>query len=195
MHHAVPGGKELNTSAKRRTSMLANRLIQLIENHSKSLTHAVMHDIETSEHTRAFRKVPKEELEPRIAATYQNLGSSSSFGTLRKARVCSLVSMSCMTACVKDLEWFSISWIRRFASMEVRLLAEVFNSFPPGTAWCITRACDVNHIWTGALCRVTPHMQRGRQPTSKYESQHRSILDLAKAAGKTPSSALPPGPI
>ena len=54
--------------------MLANRLIQLIENHSKSLTHAVMHDIETSEHTRTFRKVPKEELEPRIAATYQNLG-------------------------------------------------------------------------------------------------------------------------
>jgi len=53
--------------------MLANRLIQLIENHSKSLTHAVMHDIQTSEHTRAFRKVPKEELEPRIAATYQNL--------------------------------------------------------------------------------------------------------------------------
>lgn len=54
--------------------MLANRLIQLIENHSKSLTNAVMHDIQTSEHTRAFRKVPKEELAPRIAATYENLG-------------------------------------------------------------------------------------------------------------------------
>jgi hypothetical protein len=54
--------------------MLANRLIQLIENHSKSLTQAVLHDIETSEHTRSFRKVPKEELGPRIAATYQNLG-------------------------------------------------------------------------------------------------------------------------
>ena len=54
--------------------MLATRLIQLIENHSKSLAQAVMHDVLTNENTRGFRKVPKEELEPRIAALYQNLG-------------------------------------------------------------------------------------------------------------------------
>ena len=54
--------------------MQANRLIQLIENHSKSLAQGAMHDILTNENTRGFRKVPKEELEPRIAALYQNLG-------------------------------------------------------------------------------------------------------------------------
>jgi RsbT co-antagonist protein rsbRD N-terminal domain len=54
--------------------MLANRLIQLIENHSKSLTRETMHDILTNENTRGFRKVSKEELEPRIASLYQNLG-------------------------------------------------------------------------------------------------------------------------
>jgi hypothetical protein len=54
--------------------MLANRLIQLIENHSKSLTHEVIRDLLTNEHTYAFRKVPREELEPRIASLYQNLG-------------------------------------------------------------------------------------------------------------------------
>jgi len=54
--------------------MLANRLIQLIENHYKSLGHEAMHDLLTNENTRAFRKVPKEELEPRIAAIYQSVG-------------------------------------------------------------------------------------------------------------------------
>jgi RsbT co-antagonist protein rsbRD N-terminal domain len=54
--------------------MLANRLIQLIENHFKALTREAMHDLLTNENTRAFRKVPKEELEPRIAAIYQSLG-------------------------------------------------------------------------------------------------------------------------
>ena len=54
--------------------MLATRLIQLIENHHKSLTQEAMHDVLTNEKTRSFRKVPKAELEPRIALLYQNLG-------------------------------------------------------------------------------------------------------------------------
>jgi hypothetical protein len=54
--------------------MLANRLIQLIENHSQTLASQAMHDLLTNSNTRGFRNVPKEELEPRIAAVYQNLG-------------------------------------------------------------------------------------------------------------------------
>ncbi|HUL33429.1 MAG TPA: RsbRD N-terminal domain-containing protein [Candidatus Eisenbacteria bacterium] len=54
--------------------MLANRLIQLIETHAKSLTSDTMQDILTNETTRSFRKLPKHELEPRIASIYQNLG-------------------------------------------------------------------------------------------------------------------------
>jgi hypothetical protein len=54
--------------------MLANRLIQLIENHARSLTQEAMQDIVTNENTTSFRRVPKAELEPRIAALYQNLG-------------------------------------------------------------------------------------------------------------------------
>ena len=54
--------------------MLAIRLIQLIENHAVSLTHEAMQDILTNEHTASFRRVPRTELAPRIAALYQNLG-------------------------------------------------------------------------------------------------------------------------
>jgi hypothetical protein len=54
--------------------MLANRLIQLIENHAASLTHEAIDDVLTNENTSSFRRVPKAELEPRIAALYQNLG-------------------------------------------------------------------------------------------------------------------------
>jgi hypothetical protein len=54
--------------------MLANRLIQLIENHSDSLTQEALHDVLTNENTASFRKVPRAELEPRIASLYQNLG-------------------------------------------------------------------------------------------------------------------------
>ena len=54
--------------------MLANRLIQLIENHSDSLTQQVLQDVLANEMTTSFRRVPKGELKPRIAALYQNLG-------------------------------------------------------------------------------------------------------------------------
>jgi hypothetical protein len=54
--------------------MLANRLIQLIENHSESLTQEALHDVLTNQNTVSFRKVPRAELKPRIASLYQNLG-------------------------------------------------------------------------------------------------------------------------
>ena len=54
--------------------MLANRLIQLIENHSEALTQTVLHDVLTNENTISFRKVPRSELKPRIAAMYEKLG-------------------------------------------------------------------------------------------------------------------------
>jgi hypothetical protein len=53
--------------------MLASRLIQLIETHAHSLTREAVEDILTSERTRSFRQVPKEELEPRVAALYHNV--------------------------------------------------------------------------------------------------------------------------
>jgi len=54
--------------------MLVNRLIQLIENRSESLTQEVLHDVLTNESTASFRKVPRAVLKPRIALLYQNLG-------------------------------------------------------------------------------------------------------------------------
>jgi hypothetical protein len=54
--------------------MLAIRLIQLIENHTQSLTQETLQDLRTNEHTASFRRVPTAEIEPRIAALYQNLG-------------------------------------------------------------------------------------------------------------------------
>jgi len=54
--------------------MLANRLIQLIENHSEALTQEAVHDVLANEKTKSFRKVSRAELKPRIAALYQNLG-------------------------------------------------------------------------------------------------------------------------
>ena len=53
--------------------MLVNHLIQLIENHCDSLTQEALHDVLTNENTISFRKVPRTELKPRIAALYQNL--------------------------------------------------------------------------------------------------------------------------
>jgi len=54
--------------------MLASRLIQLIENHSNSLTEEALHDVLTNEKTASLQRVPREELKPRIAALYENLG-------------------------------------------------------------------------------------------------------------------------
>jgi len=54
--------------------MLANRLIQLIENHSDSLAREALQDVLTNAKTASFRRVPTEELKPRISALYENLG-------------------------------------------------------------------------------------------------------------------------
>jgi len=54
--------------------MLANRLIQLIENHSEALTQEVLREVLRNANTISFRKVPRAELKPRVAALYQNLG-------------------------------------------------------------------------------------------------------------------------
>lgn len=54
--------------------MLATRLIHLIQTHALSLTREAMQDVLTNERTSSFRHVPKGELEPRVAALYQNLG-------------------------------------------------------------------------------------------------------------------------
>ena len=54
--------------------MLANRLIQLIEAHSASLTQEALHDVLTNDKTASFRRVPRQELKPRIAVLYENLG-------------------------------------------------------------------------------------------------------------------------
>lgn len=54
--------------------MLMSRLVQLIETHAKSLAREAMQDIVSNERTSSFRLVPIAELEPRIAALYQNLG-------------------------------------------------------------------------------------------------------------------------
>ena len=53
--------------------MLVNRLIQLIENHSDSLTEELLRDALTNEKTASFKRVPVEDLRPRVAALYENL--------------------------------------------------------------------------------------------------------------------------
>ena len=42
--------------------MLLHRLIKLIETHAESLTHGVVQDVKTNEHTRSHALIPKEEL-------------------------------------------------------------------------------------------------------------------------------------
>jgi len=54
--------------------VLASRLIRLIETHAQSLTRETMQDVMTNERTRSFHRVSKAELEPRIAALFENLG-------------------------------------------------------------------------------------------------------------------------
>ena len=55
--------------------MLSRRLIKLIETHAESLTHEVVQDVQTNEHTRSFVRIPKEELGFRVLALYRNLGN------------------------------------------------------------------------------------------------------------------------
>lgn len=55
--------------------MLLHRLIKLIETHAESLTHGVVQDVQTNEHTRSHARIPKEELSSRVLALYRNLGN------------------------------------------------------------------------------------------------------------------------
>ena len=55
--------------------MFSRRLIKLIETHAESLTHAVVEDVQTNEHTRSLVPIPKEELGSRVLALYRNLGN------------------------------------------------------------------------------------------------------------------------
>jgi len=55
--------------------MLSLRLIKLIETHAESLTHEVVQDVQTNEHTRSHARIPKQELSSRILALYRNLGN------------------------------------------------------------------------------------------------------------------------
>jgi hypothetical protein len=55
--------------------MLSARLIKLIETHAQSLAHEVVEDLLTNEHTPTYGRIPKEELERRNFAFYQNLGN------------------------------------------------------------------------------------------------------------------------
>ena len=54
--------------------MLTRRLIKLIETHAESLTHEVVEDVQTNEHTRSLVRIPREELGSRVLALYRNLG-------------------------------------------------------------------------------------------------------------------------
>ena len=55
--------------------MLSIHLIKLIEAHAESLTHEVIEDLLTNEHTPSQKHIPKEELASRIFALYKNLGN------------------------------------------------------------------------------------------------------------------------
>ena len=55
--------------------MLSVQLVQLIERHADSLTHEVVEDLLSNEHTISFHGLSKTELEPRILALYQHLGN------------------------------------------------------------------------------------------------------------------------
>jgi hypothetical protein len=55
--------------------MLSRRLIKLIETHAESLTHEVVEDVQTNEHTRSLVRIPREELGSRVLALYRNLGN------------------------------------------------------------------------------------------------------------------------
>jgi len=54
--------------------MLLYRLVRLIETHSQALASSLLLRVQESEHTRAYRSVPPEELKERVYEIYRHLG-------------------------------------------------------------------------------------------------------------------------
>ena len=54
--------------------MLTSRLMEFIQTHATSLISEAIEDVLTNDRTTSFRKIPRAELEQRIAALYLNLG-------------------------------------------------------------------------------------------------------------------------
>ena len=55
-------------------TMVALRLVRLIESHSEELADSLVMKLHTSERTAAYRKIPAQELRSAVLAVYQNLG-------------------------------------------------------------------------------------------------------------------------
>jgi hypothetical protein len=55
--------------------MISAQLIELIENHAPTLSHDITQDLVSSERTRAFRTVRRDDLEPRIFDLLHHLGN------------------------------------------------------------------------------------------------------------------------
>jgi len=55
-------------------TMLSHRFVRLIEDHSDALASGLLHKVERSARTEAFRKVPPDELKQRVYEIYRHLG-------------------------------------------------------------------------------------------------------------------------
>ena len=54
--------------------MLSHRFVRLIEDHSEALASGLLHKVQRSVRTDAYRKVPPDELTQRVSEIYQHLG-------------------------------------------------------------------------------------------------------------------------
>ncbi len=54
--------------------MLAYRLVRLIEKHSDALAAGLLRRVQSSAHTRDYRKVPADDLRERVSEIYRHLG-------------------------------------------------------------------------------------------------------------------------
>jgi hypothetical protein len=57
------------------TTVIAAKLVELIEIHARQLTSEVAHDLTSNERTRGFRAVPLQDLEPRLFQLLHHLGN------------------------------------------------------------------------------------------------------------------------
>ena len=54
--------------------MLAYKLVRLIETHSETLTATLIEKVQSSELTRSYQNVPREDLKDRVGGIYSHLG-------------------------------------------------------------------------------------------------------------------------